>query len=148
MIYFILIGISLILFGGFLVLVSFERARGLRIAGVYRNKLDKKVARAVFVAQHVDWGAFTRHLLGTAIERLAHDIAHGTLRIVRTTERTLTRFVKHLRERRGMTVDETALDDESHPFRTGINKLRYALRSARKASRKPTKPVVPEEVEK
>ena len=102
MIYLILIGLSLALFGGFLVLVSFERSRGLRVAGEVRNKLDKKVARATFIAQHVDWGAFLRHLVGSAAERTAHDIAHSILRFVRTTERLLTRFVKYLRERRGM----------------------------------------------
>lgn len=134
MLYLILIGISLILFGGFLALVSFERSRGLRVAGVVRNKLDKKVARAAFVARHVDWGAFTRHLVGSALERFAHDLAHGILQIVRITERLLTRAVRYLRERRGIPVEA---DGDAHPVQNALLKARTALRNARKASRKP-----------
>lgn len=128
MIYLILIGLSIALFGGFLALVSFERARGLRVAGEVRNKLDKKVARATFIAQHVDWGAFLRHLVGSAAERTAHDVAHSVLRFVRTTERLLTRFVKYLRERRGMPVEEASEDQGA--FQRTMAKLRVAVRNA------------------
>ena len=134
MIYLILIGISLALFGGFLALVSFERSRGLRVAGEARNTLDKKVARATFVAQHVDWGAFFRHLVGSAAERTAHDIAHSILRFVRTTERLLTRFVKYLRERRGMPAEEAG--EDSTAFQRALGKVRMAVRSASGRKRK------------
>lgn len=138
MLYLILIGISLILFGGFIALTAFERGRGLRIAGVYRNKLDAKVSRAVFIATHVDWGAFTRHLLGTVLERVLHDVAHFVLRIVRTTERLLTRTVKALRERRGITVPlENEGEEKPGILQTSAHRIRVALRSARAASRKP-----------
>lgn len=128
MIYLILIGLSLALFGGFLVLVSFERSRGLRVAGAVRNRLDKKVARAAFIAQHVDWGAFTKHLVGSAAERTAHDIAHSILRFVRTAERLLTRIVKRLRERRGIPVEDTG--EETGTLQRTIRKVRSAVRSA------------------
>lgn len=134
MIYIILIGLSLALFGGFLVLVSLERARGLRVAGALRNKLDKRVARAAFIAQHVDWGAFLRHLVGSAAERTAHDLAHSILRFVRTAERTLTRFVKYLRERRGMPMDETG--EESTAFQRALAKVRTAVKSAARRKQK------------
>lgn len=134
MMYLILIGLSLALFGGFLALVSFERSRGLRVAGDVRNKLDKKVARATFIAQHVDWGAFIRHLVGSAAERAAHDIAHSILRFVRTTERLLTRFVKYLRERRGMPVEEAG--EDSTAFQRALGKVRMAVRSASGRKRK------------
>lgn len=138
MLYIILIGLSLILFGGFITLTAFERKRGLRVAGVYRNKLDTKVSRAAFVASHVDWGAFTRHLLGTVLERVLHDVAHFVLRFVRTTERLLTRTVKGLRERRGITVPlESEGDEKPGILQTGAHRIRAALRSARAASRKP-----------
>lgn len=138
MLYLILIGISLILFGGFIALTAFERRRGLRVAGVYRNKLDARVSRAVFIAMHVDWGAFTRHLLGTVLERVLHDVAHFVLRIVRTTERLLTRTVRALRERRGITVPlESEGEEKPGILQTGAHLVRVALRNARAASRKP-----------
>jgi hypothetical protein len=140
MLYLILIGISLILFGGFITLTAFERGRGLRVAGVHRNKLDAKISRAAFIATHVDWGAFTRHLLGTVLERVLHDVAHFVLRIVRTTERLLTRTVRALRERRGITVPlEREGEDKPGILQTSAHLVRVALRNARAASRKPVR---------
>lgn len=145
MLYIILIGLTLILFGGFIMLTAFERKRGLRVAGVYRNKLDTKVSRAAFVASHVDWGAFTRHLLGTVLERVLHDVAHFVLRFVRTTERLLTRTVKGLRERRGITVPlENEGDGKPGILQTSVHRIRTALRSARVAARKPLRRKLPE----
>lgn len=140
MLYIILIGLSLVLFGGFIALTAFERKRGLRVAGVYRNKLDAKVSRTAFIATHVDWGAFTRHLVGTVLERVLHDVAHFVLRIVRTTERLLTRTVKALRERRGITVPlETEGEEKPGILQTSAHLVRVALRNARAASRKPVR---------
>ncbi len=139
MLYLILIAASLILLGGFLLLVGFERKRGLRVAGVWRNKLDKKIGRAVFIAKHVDWGAFFKHLVGTLTERVLHDVAHVVLQLVRTTERVLTRTVKSLRERRGISVSEEAGEEKASPFQAGLLKVRTALRNARTASRKPAR---------
>lgn len=140
MLYIILIAVALILFGGFIALTAFERKRGLRVAGAYRNKLDAKVARATFIATHVDWGAFTRHLLGTVLERVLHDVAHFVLRIVRITERLLTRTVKALRERRGITAPlETSGEEKPGMLDAGMRRVRSALRSARAASRKPAR---------
>lgn len=141
MLYLILIAASLILFGGFLMLASFERKRGLRAAGKLRNRLDAKVSRAVFILTHVDWGAFVRHLAGTAFERVLHDVAHFILRFVRTTERLLTRAVKGLRERRGITAPlETSEEKKPNVLQAGARRVRSAFRSARAASRKPGKP--------
>lgn len=127
------------------MLTAFERKRGLRVAGVYRNKLDAKVSRAAFIATHVDWGAFTRHLLGTVLERVLHDAAHFVLRIVRTTERLLTRTVKGLRERRGITVPlESEGDEKPGILQESAHRIRVALRSARAAARKPTRRKQPE----
>lgn len=134
MLYIILIGTSLVLFGGFLMLVSFERKRGLRVAGALRNALDARVGRVSFIVSHVDWGAFTRHLLGTVFERVLHDTAHVVLQVVRTVERVLTKAVKNLRERRDIAPLENA--EEESVLQVGLRKVRTALRSARRASRK------------
>lgn len=137
--YLILIGVSIALLGGFFALVAFERGRGLRVAGAVRNRLDTKVARATFIATHVDWGAFVRHLAGTAFERVLHDVAHGVLRLVRITERMLTRMVKALRERRGMPIGEDEGEGTVTPFQARVERVRDALKRARAASRKPAR---------
>ncbi len=134
MIYAILIGIAALLLGGFLMLAAFERNRGLRVAGAVRNKLDKRVARLAFVATHVDWGAFLRHLTGTALERVLHDIAHGILQFVRISERFLTRTVRTLRERRGIESPEEE-ESEGNPLSRGIERVRTALRNSRKVKK-------------
>lgn len=120
-------------------MVAFERGRGLRIMGDWRNTLDRKVGRAAFIVQHVDWGAFFRHLATTVSERVLHDIAHGVLRLVRSTERLLTRTVRTLRERRGVPVVDDA--DELSPFQASLLRARMVFRNARHAARKTPKPV-------
>lgn len=139
MIYFILIGLSLMLLGGFLALVGFERSRGMRIMGAVRNRLDRKVARAAFIVRNVDWGAFVKHLAGTATERVLHDAAHSILQFVRVTERMLTRAVKRLRERRGITVTPDEEAEKPHPLRERIERVRAAVVRARHAARKPAR---------
>ncbi len=119
------------------MLVSFERKRGLRVAGALRNALDARIARVSFIVTHVDWGAFTKHLLGTVFERVLHDTAHVVLQIVRTVERVLTKAVKTLRERRGFAPLENT--EEEGAFQVGMRKVRTALRSARRVSRKTLK---------
>ncbi len=117
------------------MLVAFERGRGLRVAGAWRNALDKKVSRASFVLTHVDWGAFLKHLTGTALERVTHDVAHAILQFVRVTERFLTRTVRTLRERRGVAVEEDG-EEQGGPLARGIERVRSALRNARRDFRK------------
>ena len=134
MINLILIGVTAALLGGFLLLAALERGREVRVLGAWRSALDKKVSRAAFVATHVDWGAFARHLAGTATERVLHDIAHSILQMVRMTERLLTRAVKNLRERRGIPTDEPE-DAPASPIARSIDKVRTALRNSRKAPR-------------
>lgn len=138
MTYLIILLVSLVLFIGFLVLTAFEKKRGLRVAGMLRNKLDVRTSRAAFVVSHVDWGAFLKHLLGTVLERVLHDVAHVVLRIVRTMERLLTRTVKALRERRGITAPlETEVEEKPSILQAAAQRVRMALRDARAASRKP-----------
>ena len=98
--YLITILIIALLFFGFLLMTMYEQSRGQRLLASLRYRLDRKVERALFVVEHVDWGAFTAHLTRTAFTTLAHDIAHGSLVAVRATERTLTRAVRSLRSSR------------------------------------------------
>lgn len=131
MIHFALIGIALMLLGGFLLLTAFERKQGTRVLGGARNRLDRFVARAGFVAARVDWSAFARHLAGTAFERVAHDAASASLRAVRAVEHALTRAVRSIRERRGLPPDEGS-EPATNPVSRGIARVRAALRSARR----------------
>ncbi len=130
MTYLISILVSLALFAGFLVLTLFEKKRGLRVAGELRNKLDAKVSRVLFVLSHVDWGAFLKHLVVTGTQRIAHDVAHATLLVVRTVERLLTRAVKYLRERRGAgPLPESG--EQLRPLERAVKLLRHSVRNAR-----------------
>ena len=113
MAYAIAILLSVALFSGFIALTQFESARGIRVFGSVRNKLDRGTSRAAFVFQHVDWGAFANHLMRAGAARVAHDIAHATLVVVRVMERTLTRIVKYLRSRH---QEEAAKPEERKRF--------------------------------
>lgn len=98
-----LVALSLVLFGGFLLVTALEKGRG-RVGEPMRAKLDKKTARVAFIISHVDWSAFIKHLIRASIERIAHDIAHTSLLVIRFLERLLTRLVRALRERRAGIV--------------------------------------------
>ncbi|MBP7741063.1 MAG: hypothetical protein KA104_00025 [Candidatus Pacebacteria bacterium] len=99
----ILVALSLTLFGGFLLLTAFETGRG-RVGGSVRTRFDKHAARVAFIISHVDWSAFVKHLIRASAERIAHDVAHTSLLVIRFLERMLTRLVRALRERRAGIV--------------------------------------------
>ena len=133
--YFIIIGLSFLLLGGFLLLTAFEGRKGFRALGGVRGRLDRTMSRATFIAQHVDWRAFARELAATVFERVVHDVAHTSLRIVRTIERALTRVVRFLRERRGLPLED---GQERSPLARGAEKVRAALRRSRRTPERPT----------
>lgn len=87
------------LFFGFLILTVYESRRGVRFFPALRYRFDTRVARMQFLIEHIDWGAFTAHLTRTSLNTIAHDLAHGSLMIVRSAERNLTRAVIALRTR-------------------------------------------------
>ncbi len=103
MLFVIFIGTALILFGGFLLLTAYER-RHARVFDAMRRKLDRVIFRLTFIVTHVDWSGFSKHMVRTSLERIAHDLAHGALQVVRFLERTLTRTVRFLRERRAGVI--------------------------------------------
>ncbi len=131
MIYLILIAVSLLLFGGFLLLTAVEKKRGLRVAGKIRNHLDARTSRTLFIVSHVDWSAFIKHLVVSVTERAAHDIAHAVLSVVRTLERLLTRAVKSLRERRGISAPLEDAED-GKLFERVLTRMRRTIRNTRR----------------
>jgi hypothetical protein len=96
----ILIALSSILFGGFLLLTAIETRTGSRLGEPLRKKLDRHIARLTFIATHIDWSAFIKHVARSTFDRVVHDSAHATLIAVRFMERVLTRTVRSMRERR------------------------------------------------
>ncbi len=128
MIYLIAILISLALFGAFLLLTAFERMLGKRLLAGGRSVLDSRVSRASFVLRHVDWIAFLKHASTVIFERVAHDLAHGALLIIRLLERLLTRTVRTLRERQlgaspvKPTEKKSLLEKARNSFRRALNR--------------------------
>ena len=107
MVYLIVLGVLFLLAGGFLTLIALEADHGRLLKDV-RGFLDTKVTRLAFIARHVDWSAFVKHVLKEGSARVAHDLAHGTLVGIRFMERTLTRAVRTLRERGTAAPKETS----------------------------------------
>ncbi len=123
----LLVGISLTLFGGFLLLTAIEARTG-RMGGSLRVRFDSFAHRIDFIIRHVDWSALTRHLVRTGIERVLHDLVHATLVAVRFVERTLTRAVRALRERRAGRVgvhprQRVSVRETLRKFRTSFKRV-------------------------
>jgi hypothetical protein len=97
--YLIAILVSLLLLTSFVLWSWFETRSGFRVLAGPRRVFDRQVAKTTFVIIHIDWGAFALHVGKTTLERVAHDVVHTTLLLVRATERTLTRLIRSLRER-------------------------------------------------
>lgn len=125
----IFIAVASILFGSFLLLTAFENRAGARVLEPLRRRLDRWVTRLTFIATHVDWSAFIKHVVRTFMERAAHDVAHASLMLVRFVERMLTKAVRSLRERR---VGIVATHTESRQRAT----LRETLQGFRKTLKK------------
>lgn len=133
MAYLVFIGITLALLAGFFALTNYETRRGMRVFEAERAHLDRTVERVEFILQHVDLGAFLRDEIRRLIARLGHDIAHLSLQAVRSTERVLTRLVRHLRSRH--TVDTTPRET-ARPFVKSLSDFKDRLKA--------TRPEVPE----
>ena len=108
MAYLIILGISVILCGGFIGLTMLETSRGVRIFEGPRAKLDRHAARFFFIVDHVDWSEFLSHSFRSLLVRIVHDIAFVSLALVRYIERQLTRAIRYLRDRRPNVLAPTA----------------------------------------
>ncbi len=128
MLYLTILLAAILLFLGFIILVAAEGKRGIRFLEDNRARLDTQVARALFVASHIDWSAFTKHLIREGAERAAHDAAHAILVLVRFLERMLTRAVRALRERRSGIAP---VPHTNSTFDTMIAKLKSAVHHSR-----------------
>lgn len=87
------------LFGAYFAWVGYESRTGKRLLKRKRERLDARVSRAVFIIRHVDWSAFIGESVRTGSQKAVHAVAEGSLSLVRTIERLLTRLVRLLRER-------------------------------------------------
>ncbi len=131
--YIALILIPLALLALFLTLVAYEGKVGRRVLlPGRRHQLDIKVARATFVVQHVDWGAFANDVLRTGTERVLHDLAHMTLIVVRAIERQLTTVVRSLRERREGLLFPVRNDDRPSRLESAVTYLKKSVYHSRK----------------
>ena len=145
MAYLIAILISLLLFAGFLWLVSAEAKRGTRLFAGPRAKLDREAHRVEFVFAHVDFASALRALAVAAFERAAHDIAHGILLVVRLVERSLTSAVRTLRTRRAEKGAVLPPEDAEPAAPTALARTMQDIKAhLRRHPRAQSAPVAPE----
>lgn len=111
----------------FVLTLFIERKRGKRFLEPYRARLDRKTARLFYVVQHVDWSAFFSHLFKLTLEKVAHDIVHGSLIVIRSVEKGLTRAIRVLRTRlahrnSGAKVEGFQIKNTLQQFRKSLHK--------------------------
>lgn len=132
MIYLTLVILSTALCALFLFTVALEARTGKRFFRETRERLDREAARIFFIVAHVDLAAFLRDLVREAGKRIAHDIAHLSLIIVRATERLLTRVVRALRAHTAHTNATTPAP--TSPFVRSMKDLKHKLRNGSDAN--------------
>lgn len=91
----------------FVVILVIERTRERKFFPTIRARFDSRVERTIYIVEHIDWGAFFGHVLKLSLEKIAHDVVHGVLLVVRTIERSLTRAIRVLRERLAYRSDSS-----------------------------------------
>jgi hypothetical protein len=131
MLHLIFILVSLSLFTGFLFVTKTEAKRGTRYFAQERGVLDAEVERWADMVAHIDVATFVRTGLRALIARLAHDIAHGSLIVVRFVEKMLTRAVRALRMHNATAVISTSAQPSSD-FVATMKDFKQELRNGRK----------------
>lgn len=132
MLFIILLALSCTLFGGFLILTAVEQKRQARVFSGSRAVLDKQISRVSFIISHVDWSAFVKHLVRTNTEKFLHDVAHGSLIVVRFVERTLTGVVRAMRERRSGLPSLPTNSGQHTSLRETLRGFRKVLQKGKK----------------
>lgn len=94
-------------------MTRYEARRGSRFLSAKREELDAKVGKVTFVLEHVDWGGYAKDESARLARRVGHDIAHLSLRAVRSIERLLTQFVRRLRSQ---SMPEMTARESMRPF--------------------------------
>lgn len=117
------------LLGGFLALTRLETARGARLFGAQRVRLDATLERFAYIFAHVDFAAFLREESRHLAERVGHDVAHLTLQGVRATERFLTRVVRYFRTKE--TERTTPARESERPFIETLSQFKEELNATR-----------------
>jgi hypothetical protein len=113
----------------FFGLAEWERARGARLLAPARARFDAAVARAEFVASHVDWGRYlAEEARGFALS-LGHDLARLALRFVRFVERLLSRALRRLRAR--VESEALAAGEPTRPFIGALSDFKEKLKTSR-----------------
>src|SRR3989344_3835844 len=93
----ILIIVTIAMLVGFLALTDYEKRRGVRLYALYRDRLDRIVARTEFIMENVNLGEFLRDEVRHFAGRIGHDAVHFSLVVVRAAERVLTNLIRRLR---------------------------------------------------
>ena len=119
---------AIALLGAYLALLQWETNRGTRVFASARARFDENIARAAFVAQHVDWSAYASEQLRAFSLWLSHETAHLTLRFVRFIERLLSRTVRQLRAK---AESEVAPAEPARPFLQALSDFKEELQNTR-----------------
>lgn len=100
--YFLAEVISIVLFSGFVALVSYEQRTRRFFLVSSRAMFDKKIERGLYVYHHVDIPAFLKDTTGMFLGNGLHIIASIALRAVRFIERHLSNSVHTLQTKFSM----------------------------------------------
>ncbi len=117
---------TLALFVGFITITQYESNRKVRFFEGTRLKLDRAVARGIFVWTHVALTMFIRDFARDTFIRVAHDSTSIALRITQSIERQLTKAVYALRKR--FTHDSPQAPKSTSPFVIAITDFKHELR--------------------
>jgi hypothetical protein len=120
---------TLALFAAFCALLSFERARGARVLAGLRGRLDTEVVRAAYLAEHVDWGGYTREKLRAGSLWLGHELARLALALVRAVERALARTLRQIRAQTASAPPASA--QAARPFVQALSDFKEELKTSR-----------------
>ncbi len=118
------LSLAIALLVGFVALTRYEAKRGMRLCAAKRAALDENIERIAFIVEHVDLAAFARDEARHAMNRFGHAVAHLFLQAVRSTERLLTRLVRHLRTRH---EDEAAPRETAREFVKTLSEFKDGL---------------------
>ena len=94
--------VSCTLLAAFLGVRAVERRRGARFFPELRDMLDDAVLQAQERIDGVHVPTLLRSVAAKGSRKVLHDALSGALSLVRSTERILTRFVRHLRRSRAL----------------------------------------------
>ncbi len=127
----ILVLASLVLLAAFLILTRIEEKRGTRLFARARARLDARTEHAVHAIESGQASDAVARGVKLGAERIAHDVAHGSLIAVRFVERTLTQAVRSLRARR---AENAAPGASASPFASTMKDFSQELRNGRDSS--------------